>query len=84
MPAGPTDYDMISMRRITIQGFIVLGHLSLIMESMIELGGPLQEGKLKSREDARESKVTDYHNIVTDLYNGGNSSKLIMRIAPDP
>jgi NADPH:quinone reductase len=80
VPTGPRNYDMILMRRLTVQGFICLDHLSTIPEGVAEIGKLLSEGKIKLKEDIREGTVDDYVKTVRNLFNGGNNGKLILKL----
>jgi NADPH-dependent curcumin reductase CurA len=72
---------MILMRRIKIQGFICVDHLSSVGESFAELGAAFKAGTLKFKEDIRSVSINDYVETVNQLYSGGNFGKLIMKIA---
>jgi len=78
-----TNYQMILMRRLKVQGFIVLDHLADIPAAFGELIPAFQAGKLTVQEDIREVPVDDYTKIVRELYVGGNTGKLMMKIASE-
>jgi len=77
---GPKNYEMVLMRRMTIQGFICLDHLATMSESIKEISGLLEEGKMKLKEDIREGKVDDYTKTIRNLFTGGNYGKLILKL----
>ena len=81
--SGPSNWKMLLMRRITLQGFICVDHVASIMESMTEIGAALQDGKIKFNEDCRETGVENYVDTVNLLYTGGNKGKLMMKIADE-
>jgi len=80
---GPSNWKMMLMRRITLQGFVCVDHAASIMESMAEIGAAIQAGKMKFNEDCRETSVEDYAETVNLLYTGGNKGKLMMKIADE-
>ena len=78
----PGRWDLLLMRRIKIQGFIVLDYLDRYPEAIQALVGWMAEGKLKTRQDVRDGldKAIDHLN---DLYSGGNFGKLLVRVGAD-
>lgn len=74
------NYDMILMRRIKVQGFICSDHVADMPTAMAELGGLVQQGKLKVREDIQEVGAEEYPRIVRMLYSGQNTGKLMMKL----
>jgi len=48
--------------------------------AMAQLGGLVQQGKLKVREDIQEVGVEEYPRIVRMLYSGQNTGKLMMKL----
>ena len=76
------DFTPILMRRIGIQGFIVLDFAAKYGEGAAQLAQWVAEGKLKSKEtivDGLEKAAT----AVNMLFDGTNVGKLIVKIA-DP
>merc|ERR1719277_1612561 len=74
------NYEMILMRRIRVQGFICSDHAADMPAAMAELGGLVQQDKLKVREDIQEVGVEEYPRIVRMLYSGQNTGKLMMQL----
>ena len=77
---GFKNYEMILMRRITMQGFIVIDHLAALGEAMAEIGAAVQNGTLKWKCDIREGVVTDYVKTINLLLTGGNNGKLMLKL----
>jgi hypothetical protein len=81
---GPWAFPMILMRRITVQGFIILDSIPRFGEALGQLIPLVTSGALKA----------DYHEIsgslpgVVDALNlmlgGGNEGKTLYRLGPDP
>ena len=71
------------MRRLTVQGFVILDYLDRYPEFQQQLAGWMLEGRLKYRlhiVDGLENAV----DALKLLYSGGNHGKLMVRIGPDP
>lgn len=77
---GPKNYNMILMRRLKVQGFIVVDHLASVEESFAEMGALIKENKLKWKEDIREVGVEDYVDTINLLFTGGNTGKLMIKL----
>lgn len=77
--SGQKNWNMILMRRISIQGFICTDHIDELAASTAELAGLVHEGKLKYTEDIREGLET-YPSTVNLLMTGANTGKLILKV----
>lgn len=78
------DPDLVSLanilvRRLRVQGFIILDYASRFMEAATQLGQWKMFGKLKDRETIVEglAKAPDAINM---LFTGGNTGKLIVKL----
>ncbi len=80
--AGPSAFPMILMRRLTVQGFIVLDYAPRFAEMTGELGGWLAEGRIKSRQDVRPGLDSAVANLKA-LLTGGNFGKMLIEVAPE-
>ena len=69
----------ILVRRLRVQGFIILDYASRFMEAATQLGQWKMFGKLKDRETIVEGleKAPDAINM---LFTGGNTGKLIVKV----
>jgi NADPH-dependent curcumin reductase CurA len=76
------DFTPILMRRIGIQGFIVLDFAAKFAEGSAQLARWVLEGKLKSRETIVEG-LEKAPTAVNMLFDGINIGKLIIKVA-DP
>jgi NADPH-dependent curcumin reductase CurA len=75
---GP--YDAILMKRLRVQGFIVIDYLDRFAEGAMQLAQWMMEGKLQHREtivDGLESAPV----AVNRLFDGQNLGKLIIKVA---
>jgi hypothetical protein len=74
---GP--YDTILMKRLRVQGFIVIDFLHRFPEAVLQLAGWMIEGKIKHREtivDGLENAPT----AINQLFDGDNVGKLIIKV----
>lgn len=80
---GPYMFRNLIMRRLTVQGFVILDYLDRYPEFQQKLAGWMLEGRLKYRlhiVDGLENAV----DALKLLYSGGNHGKLMVRIGPEP
>lgn len=75
------NYEMILMRRLTVQGFVCPDHLSELGAAFAELIPLVSSGKIQIKEDVREVSIDKYTSVVRALYSGANKGKLMMKIA---
>jgi NADPH-dependent curcumin reductase CurA len=76
---GPTNYTRILMKRLKVQGFIVIDYLARYPEAFRALAGIHAQGKLKwalHEVEGLENAV----DAVKLLYTGGNTGKLLVKI----
>jgi NADPH-dependent curcumin reductase CurA len=79
-PAGPRNFANLLVQRVRLEGFIVLDHLNRINEAVADLGGWMQEGKLKPLETVVEG-FDQLPSAINMLFDGGNTGKLVVRVA---
>ena len=79
--SGPSNYKMILMKRLKVQGFICRDHSFCKPESSKFLAEACKDGRIKFKEDIREAPIEKYVNVVNLLFTSGNTGKLIMKIA---
>jgi NADPH-dependent curcumin reductase CurA len=76
-------YDLILMKRLRVQGFIVIDFASRFGEAVQQLAQWVADGKLKQREtivDGLERAPT----AINLLFDGGNTGKLLVKVADPP
>jgi NADPH-dependent curcumin reductase CurA len=82
LPPGPKNVHAILTNRLKVQGFIVFDFIDKYPEALAALGGWYKEGKLKFREDIRGGGIQAFPETLGELYTGGNTGKLVLRVAP--
>jgi len=77
--SGPTNLGVIIVKRLKVQGFLVLDYGARFTEAATELGKWKMMGKLNDRQTVVEGleKAPDAINM---LFTGGNTGKLIVKI----
>jgi len=79
---GITNFNMILMRRIQVQGFICMDHMDEYPECLAELTDLVKQGKLKYREHV-DHGLENYVDVLNLLFEGKNTGKLMLRVAAD-
>jgi NADPH-dependent curcumin reductase CurA len=76
---GMASFATVLVKRLRVQGFIILDYASRFMEAATQLGQWKMFGKLKDRETIVEGleKAPDAINM---LFTGGNTGKLIVKV----
>ena len=76
---GPSNYLNLLVQRGTMQGMIVLDYAKDYQRAAQEMGGWMQEGKLKSRETIHEG-IENFHAAFLRLFSGEKTGKLVLRV----
>ena len=82
-PPGPRNLGLIVGKRLSLRGFIVGDHPDLRPEFVSAVSGWLRDGQLVAREtvvDGLDSAVDAFRALLS----GGNTGKMVVRLAPDP
>ncbi|TFV72966.1 NADP-dependent oxidoreductase [Blastococcus sp. CT_GayMR19] len=79
-PPGPRNMSMMVAKRLTLRGFLVYDHDDLRPEFEATVPGWLRSGQLVVRETVREG-LEDAVPAFLDLLRGGNTGKMIVRLA---
>jgi NADPH-dependent curcumin reductase len=78
--AGPEKMFTIVQRRLTLQGFIISDHVSLMAEFVNEVGGLVKAGRLKARETVVDG-IERAPEAFMGLLKGENFGKLVVKVA---
>ena len=76
---GPDNYPLILMRRLRVQGFIVLDFADRYPEAIAALSRWMAEGKIKVRTEIVDG-LENALQTVKKLYTGANTGKLMIRV----
>ena len=77
--AGPRNFGNLLIRRVHLEGFIVLDHFNRAGEIVPQLAAWMAEGKLK----AQETVVEGFEQLpiaINMLFDGGNTGKLVVKL----
>ena len=80
---GPYMFRNVIMRRLRIEGFVVLDHMDKVPAYQQKLAGWMLEGKLKHRLHVVDG-IENAQEALKLLYTGGNHGKLLVRIGHEP
>jgi NADPH-dependent curcumin reductase CurA len=81
-PPGPRNMFMMVAKRLTLRGFLVFDHADLRDEFLEKTTSLLGSGRLVVRETVREG-LDDAVPAFLDLMRGGNTGKMVVRLAED-
>jgi NADPH-dependent curcumin reductase CurA len=81
-PPGPRNLSMLVTKKLSLRGFIVSDHADLRPEFQEAVSGWLRAGDLVVRETVREG-LDNAVPAFLDLLRGGNTGKMIVRLASD-
>jgi NADPH-dependent curcumin reductase CurA len=81
-PTGPRNLSLLVANRLTLKGFLVSDHTDLREEFVEKTSLLLRSGQLVVRETVREGLESAVPAFL-DLLRGGNTGKMIVRLAPD-
>ncbi|MFP5372246.1 MAG: NADP-dependent oxidoreductase [Actinomycetes bacterium] len=81
-PPGPRNMSMMVAKRLTLRGFLVFDHDDLRPEFEATVPQWVTSGRLVVRETVREG-LEDAVPAFLDLLRGGNTGKMVVRLAQD-
>jgi NADPH-dependent curcumin reductase len=82
-PPGPRTFGLILMRRLRVEGFIVLDYIPRYPEALSKLGEWLATGKLKYRTELMHG-LDNAPAALGKLFTGGNIGKLAVKVSDEP
>jgi len=81
--AGPGQYAQLLMKRVRLQGFIVLDYWSRFPEGQARMIEWLRAGKIRNRTQMVEG-IENALQALNMLFDGDNIGKLLVRVSPEP
>ena len=82
-PPGPRNLGLAVGKQLSLRGFIVSSHADLRPEFVAAVSGWLREGSVVARETVVEG-LDSAVDAFRALLSGGNTGKMVVRLAPDP
>ncbi|CAN8105340.1 unnamed protein product [Discula destructiva] len=79
-PVGPRQISKVITQRIRMEGFIVFDHFKQYAAARRQLAQWLAEGKIKRQETIVKGGLKVAEQALGDLFNGGNTGKLLVEI----
>ncbi|KQT85583.1 NADP-dependent oxidoreductase [Aurantimonas sp. Leaf443] len=73
-------YRSILVNRLTVRGFLIFDFAADIEEALTNLGRWHEEGRLVMREDVRGGGLGAFGAVLSDLYTGANTGKLVLKL----
>jgi NADPH-dependent curcumin reductase CurA len=80
---APRNERFVLVNRVRIQGFLVFDFAARYKEGLAQLAEWLRQGRLRYREDIVEG-LERAPGALTDLLQGRNFGKMLVRVGPDP
>jgi hypothetical protein len=80
---GPSNYPLILMRRLRVEGFIILDYLDRFMEAAMQLGQWIGSGQLKYKADIVDG-LENAPEAINRLFTGDNVGKLAIKVSDEP
>ena len=77
---GPSNYLALLVARASMTGMVVFDYQDRYPEAMAELAGWLRAGQLVSREHVVAGDISDFPDVLTMLFTGENTGKLILAL----
>ena len=73
------NFSMVLVKRLRVEGFIIMDYMSRYMEAATQLGKWKMFGKLKDRETIVQG-LENAPNAINMLFTGGNTGKTIVKV----
>ncbi|MBD1864936.1 MULTISPECIES: NADP-dependent oxidoreductase [Trichocoleus] len=80
---GPYNYSHLLMKRVRVQGFIILDYIPRWSEAISDLGQWLNQGKIKYALEVVEG-LGNAPKAILKLFNGNKKGKLVVKVSEEP
>ncbi len=81
--SGPDNFEQILMKRLRVQGFIILDYASRFEEALVEMQQWFREGKIKYAEEII-SGLENAPQAIEKLFTGNKVGKLLIKVSEEP
>lgn len=79
---GPSNLILAVGKSLKLQGFIVTNHIDATAQFRTEVGALIKAGRMKWQQTV-EDGIENAPKALLKLFSGGNSGKMLVRLAPD-
>lgn len=80
---GPADFSLVLMRRLRIEGFLIMDYLPRASEAYGDLIPWVADGSIRWRDHIVEG-LENAFDALQLLFDGRNDGKLLVQVTPDP
>lgn len=80
---GPVNYSQILMKRVCVQGFIILDYAPRFPEAIADIGQWLNQGKIKYDLEIVEG-LENAPSAILKLFDGNKKGKLVVKVSDEP
>lgn len=80
---GPYGFPLVLLKRLTVQGFLILDYAPRFREAAVQLGEWVRAGKIKARDTIVEG-LEQAPEAVNRLFTGDSMGKLLIRVSEPP
>ena len=80
---GPSNYSQILMKRVRVEGFIILDYLPRWSEAINDIGQWLNQGKIKYALEIVEG-LENAPSAILKLFDGNKKGKLVVKVSESP
>ena len=77
---GPSNYMMLLVARASMTGFVVFDYADRYAEALADLSRWVADGRLHSVEDTVRGDITSFPEMLSRLFRGQNTGKLVLEL----
>ena len=80
---GPLNYSQILMKRVRVEGFIILDYLTRWSEAITDIGQWVNSGKIKYALEIVDG-LENAPSAILKLFDGNKNGKLVVKVSEEP
>jgi NADPH-dependent curcumin reductase CurA len=80
---GPYNFSQILMKRVRLEGFIIVDYLPRWSEAITDIGQWVNQGKIKYCIEVVDG-LENAPSAILKLFNGNKKGKLVVKVSPEP